>query len=258
MTGRLQDRAAYVTGGGKGIGRGIALRLAQEGAAIAIADIDLAGAEDVAAEIRNAGGRAFATRIDVTRFDDAVALVARCEAEFGRLDIAVHGAGIVSVVPVADMEEAEWDRIMNVNAKGVFLGCKAVLPALRRNGFGRIINISSVSGKDGYQGLAHYSASKYAVLGFTNSLAKEVAREGITANSICPGIVKTAMWDILSDEYREGDETREQSWQRQVLAFVPQGRPQTVEEIGDLAVYLALAPSVTGQAINIDGGLTSH
>src|SRR5690606_16128681 len=111
---------------------------------------------------------------------------------------------------------------------------------------------------DGYQGLAHYSASKYAVLGFTNSLAKEVAREGITANAICPGIVKTAMWDILADEYREGDETREQSWQRQVLAFVPQGRPQTVEEIGDLAVYLALAPSVTGQSINIDGGLTSH
>lgn len=258
MTNRLAGRAAYVTGGGRGIGRGIALALAREGAAVAIADIDLDRAEAVAAEICAIGSRAVAVAIDVTRFDDAVALVARSEAEFGRLDIAVHGAGIVSVVPVAEMAEAEWDRVMDVNAKGVFLGCKAALPAMRRNGFGRIINISSVSGKDGFQGLAHYSASKYAVLGFTNSLAKEVAREGITANAICPGIVKTAMWDILADEYREGDETREQSWQRQVLAFVPQGRPQSVEEIGDLAVYLALAPSVTGQSINIDGGLTSH
>lgn len=258
MTARLKGRAAYVTGGGKGIGRGIACALAAEGAALVVADIDRDAAEDAAAEIRSQSGRAIAATIDVMRWDDAQSVVALCESEFGQLDIAVHGAGIISVMPVADMPEAEWDRVMDVNAKGVFLGCKAAVPAMRRNGFGRIINIASVSGKDGYQGLAHYSASKYAVLGFTNSLAKEVAREGITANSICPGVVKTAMWDILADEYRAGSETREQSWQRQVLDFVPQGRPQTVEEVGDLAVYLALAPSITGQAINIDGGLTSH
>ncbi len=258
MSARLEGRVAYVTGGGNGIGEGIALALAAEGAAILVGDIDLAAAEICAANIRANGGKAEAMRVDVTKAPDAAALVARSEAAFGGLDIAVHCAGIVSVCDVADLAEAEWDRVMNVNTKGVFLGCKAAVPALRRRGFGRIINIASVSGKDGYQGLAHYSASKYAVIGFTNSLAKELALQNITANSICPGIVRTAMWDILADEYKESGETREQSWQRQVLAFVPQARPQTPAEIGDLAVYLTLAPSVTGQAINIDGGLTSH
>jgi meso-butanediol dehydrogenase/(S,S)-butanediol dehydrogenase/diacetyl reductase len=106
--------------------------------------------------------------------------------------------------------------------------------------------------------LAHYSASKYAVIGFTNSLAKELAREEITVNAICPGVVRTAMWDLLVEQWRNEQETAEESWQRQVLAFVPQGRPQTVEDIGDLVVYLAFARNLTGQAINLDGGLTSH
>lgn len=258
MTRRLAERVGYVTGGGQGIGRGIALALAEAGAAVIVGDIAMDAAEATAADIRALGGRAQAQQIDVARWEDAQSVVARAESAFGGLDIAVHCAGIVSVCEVADLAEAEWDRVMAVNTKGVFLGCKAALPALFRRGFGRIINIASVSGKDGYQGLAHYSASKYAVIGFTNSLAKEVARENITVNAICPGIVRTAMWDILADEYRAENETREQSWQRQVLDFVPQGRPQTPEEIGDLAVYLALAPSITGQAINIDGGLTSH
>jgi meso-butanediol dehydrogenase/(S,S)-butanediol dehydrogenase/diacetyl reductase len=106
--------------------------------------------------------------------------------------------------------------------------------------------------------LAHYSASKYAVIGFTNSLAKELAREEITVNAICPGVVRTAMWNLLVEQWRHAQETAEESWQRQVLAFVPQGRPQTVEDIGDLVVYLASARNLTGQAINVDGGLTSH
>jgi meso-butanediol dehydrogenase/(S,S)-butanediol dehydrogenase/diacetyl reductase len=258
MQGRLLGRSAYVTGGGRGIGRGIALALAKEDADVIVADLDLAGAEAVAAEAKALGVKALAQRVDVTRWTDLQALVARAEREFGKLDIAIHCAGVIGVVAVEEMSEEEWDRVMDVNAKGVFLSCKAALPALKRNGFGRIVNIASVSGKDGYQRLAHYSASKYAVLGFTNSLAKEVARDNITVNAICPGVVKTAMWDILSDEYKEAGETREQSWQRQLMAFVPQGRPQTAEEVGELAVYLALAPSITGQSINIDGGLTSH
>jgi meso-butanediol dehydrogenase/(S,S)-butanediol dehydrogenase/diacetyl reductase len=147
---------------------------------------------------------------------------------------------------------------MDVNAKGTFLCCKAAIPALKASGSGSIINIASVSGKDGHPGLAHYSASKYAVIGFTNSLAKELARDDITVNAICPGVVRTAMWDLLSDEWKEAGETREQSWERQILAFVPQGRPQTPEDMGDLAVFLALARNLTGQAINLDGGLTSH
>ena len=258
MNDRLAGRSAYVTGASRGIGRGIALALAAEGASVIVTDIALADAESVAAEIRAAGGRAEAHVVDVTKWGDLVAVVDYAERHFGHLDIAINCAGVLSVDAVEDITEAEWDRVMGVNTKGVFLSCKAAVPAMKRNGFGRIINISSVSGKDGYQKLALYSASKYAVLGFTNSLAKEVARDGITVNAICPGVVKTQMWDMLSEEFRDQGETAEQSWQRHVLQFVPQGQPQTPEEIGDLAVYLALAPSLTGQSINIDGGLTSH
>jgi meso-butanediol dehydrogenase/(S,S)-butanediol dehydrogenase/diacetyl reductase len=258
MKGRLSGRAAFVTGASRGIGRGIALALANEGASVIVTDIEAAAVESVADEIRISGGRAESRVVDVTKWTELVALVADVERQFGQLDIAVNCAGVISVAAVEDITEAEWDRVMDINAKGVFLSCKAAVSAMKRNSFGRIINISSVSGKDGYPKLAHYSASKYAVLGFTNSLAKEVARDGITVNAICPGVVRTQMWDMLSKEFKEHGETLEQSWQRQVLEFVPQGQPQTPEQIGDLAVYLVLAPSITGQSINIDGGLMSH
>jgi meso-butanediol dehydrogenase/(S,S)-butanediol dehydrogenase/diacetyl reductase len=204
------------------------------------------------------GVKGFAMSLDVTQVNDATRLRNTLKDEFGRLDIAVNSAGVISVQRVEEMSEAEWDRIMNVNAKGTFLCCQAAIPLLRRSDAGTIVNIASVSGKDGYAGLAHYSASKYAVIGFTNSLAKELSKEEITVNAICPGIVRTAMWDVLSEEWRNAGETAEQSWQRQVLQFVPQGRPQTAEDIGDLVIYLASARNLTGQAINLDGGLTSH
>jgi meso-butanediol dehydrogenase/(S,S)-butanediol dehydrogenase/diacetyl reductase len=255
---KLRGKVSYVAGGGHGIGRGIALTLAREGSRVLVADIDAAAAHEVSAEIAALGVQSHAMPMDVTRWGDAQTLCRTIEERFGRLDIAVNSAGVISVRRVEDMSEAEWDRNMNVNAKGTFLCCKAAIPLLRRAGGGRIINIASVSGKDGYPGLAHYSASKYAVIGFTNSLAKELAREEITVNAICPGVIRTSMWDLLAEEWRSQDETAEESWQRQVLAFVPQGRPQTVEDVGDLVVYLALARNVTGQAINLDGGLTSH
>jgi meso-butanediol dehydrogenase/(S,S)-butanediol dehydrogenase/diacetyl reductase len=255
---KLQGKTCYVTGAGHGIGRGIALTLAREGAHVLVADIDAAAACAVAREVSAFGVEGHSMTMDVTRWDDVQRLRSTIEEKFGRLDIAVNSAGVVSVQRVESMSEAEWDRIMDINAKGVFLCCQAALPLLRRNGAGTIVNISSVSGKDGYPGLAHYTASKYAVIGFTNSLAKELAREEITVNAICPGVVRTAMWDLLAEEWRNGDETAEESWQRQVLTFVPQGRPQTADDIGDLVVYLASARNLTGQAINVDGGLTSH
>lgn len=255
---RLQGKVAYVTGAGRGIGRGIAMTLARAGAHVLVADIDAVAARTVADEVSAVGVQCHAMPMDVTRWDDAQRLHGTIDERFGRLDIAVNAAGVISVRRVEDMGEAEWDRVMDVNAKGTFLCCRAAIPLLRRTGAGTIINISSVSGKDGYQGLAHYSASKYAVIGFTNSLAKELAREEITVNAICPGVVRTAMWDLLAKEWSNDDETAEQSWQRQVLAFVPQGHPQTVEDIGDLVVYLVSARNLTGQAINLDGGLMSH
>jgi meso-butanediol dehydrogenase / (S,S)-butanediol dehydrogenase / diacetyl reductase len=254
----LRGKASYVTGGGRGIGRGIALALAREGADVLVADIDAAAARKVAEEVTALGVEGHGMSLDVTRYDDANRLRDTLNERFGRLDIAVNSAGVISVQPVERMTEREWDRVMNVNAKGTFLCCQAAIPLLRRAGQGTIVNIASVSGKDGYPGLAHYSASKYAVIGFTNSLAKELAREEITVNAICPGVVRTAMWDVLAEEWRNAGETPEESWQRQVLAFVPQGRPQTAGDIGDLVVYLTSARNITGQAINVDGGLTSH
>jgi meso-butanediol dehydrogenase/(S,S)-butanediol dehydrogenase/diacetyl reductase len=255
---KLRGKVGYVTGGGRGIGRGIALALAREGVSVLVADIDVAAAQKVASEVSELGVKGFAMSLDVTQVNDATRLRNTLKDEFGRLDIAVNSAGVISVQRVEEMSEAEWDRIMNVNAKGTFLCCQAAIPLLRRSDAGTIVNIASVSGKDGYAGLAHYSASKYAVIGFTNSLAKELSKEEITVNAICPGIVRTAMWDVLSEEWRNAGETAEQSWQRQVLQFVPQGRPQTAEDIGDLVIYLASARNLTGQAINLDGGLTSH
>ena len=255
---KLRGKVGYVTGGGRGIGRGIALALAREGVSVLVADIDVAAARKVASEVSELGTKGYAMSLDVTQVNDATRLRNTLKDEFGRLDIAVNSAGVISVQRVEDMSEAEWDRIMNVNAKGTFLCCQAAIPLLRRSDAGTIVNIASVSGKDGYAGLAHYSASKYAVIGFTNSLAKELSKEEITVNAICPGIVRTAMWDVLSEEWRNAGETAEQSWQRQVLQFVPQGRPQTAEDIGDLVIYLASARNLTGQAINLDGGLTSH
>jgi meso-butanediol dehydrogenase / (S,S)-butanediol dehydrogenase / diacetyl reductase len=255
---KLEGKVAFVTGGGHGIGRGIALAFAREGACVMVGDIDGAAARRVADEVAAAGSRGCGLAVDVTRWEDVQRLCNGAMEEFGRLDIAVNSAGVISVHRVEELTEAEWDRVMDVNAKGTFLCCKASIPLLKQAGGGRIINISSISGKDGYPGLAHYSASKFAIIGLTNSLAKELARDEITVNAICPGVVKTSMWDLLSESWRREDESPEESWQRQVLAFVPQGRPQTVDDVGALAVYLALAPSLTGQAINLDGGLTSH
>jgi meso-butanediol dehydrogenase/(S,S)-butanediol dehydrogenase/diacetyl reductase len=255
---KLRGKVSYVTGGGRGIGRGIALALAGEGAHVLVADIDAAAARKVAEEVTALHVEGHGMSIDVTRSEDVNRLRDTLDQRFGRLDIAVNSAGVISVQRVEGMSEREWDRIMDVNAKGTFLCCRAAIPLLRRAGTGTIVNIASVSGKDGYPGLAHYSASKYAVIGFTNSLAKELAREEITVNAICPGVVRTAMWDVLAEEWRNAGETPEESWQRQVLAFVPQGRPQTAEDIGDLVVYLTSARNITGQAINVDGGLTSH
>ena len=174
---------------------------------------------------------------------------------FGRVDIVVNAAGVITARPIAEMSEAEWDNIMDVNAKGTFLVNRAAVIRMRaQGGGGRIINVASIAGKFGSATLSHYCASKFAVVGFTNALAKEVAREGITVNCICPGIVGTQMWTLLNDAFAEPGETPEQAYERAIERLVPQGIPQTEEDMAALALYLADAPHVTGQAINLDGG----
>ena len=270
----LSNKIALVTGGGRGIGRGIALALAQAGADVAIAEVDrvasaaqhyrdaalsgVAAAEQTAAEVRALGRRAEVIPTDVTQWAQVTAMIDATVRQLGGLDVLVCNAGVVHVSPVEKLAEEAFDLTMAVNVKGVFLACKAAIPALRGRPGASIINIASVAGKNGAPGMAHYCASKFAVVGFTNALAKELAPQGIRVNAICPGILRTQMWEYLADTLKQPGESKEASWDRWVRSLIPLGRPQTPDDIGALAVYLAGAENVTGQAINVDGGIELH
>jgi meso-butanediol dehydrogenase/(S,S)-butanediol dehydrogenase/diacetyl reductase len=271
---KLAGKVALVTGGARGIGRGIAVALAREGADIAIAEVDqvpsaaqqygissLSGyqaAQRTVEEIQSFGRRATAIEADVTQWSQVQRMVNETVARLGHLDVLVCNAGVVHVSSVEAMPEEEWDLTMAVNVKGVFLSCKAALPVLKQRADACIINIASVAGKNGAAGMAHYCASKFAVVGFTNSLAKELARVPIRVNAICPGILRTQMWEYLADAFKRKGESKEEAWKRYTATLIPLARPQTPEDIGQLAVYLATAANVTGQAINVDGGMELH
>ena len=254
----LRGKTAVVTGGARGIGRGIVLELAKAGADVLIADLLEDAMQATAAEVARLDRRVALRKIDVTDAQQVQALVDQAVRDFGQLDILVNCAGVISIKPVAELSERDWDFVMDVNAKGTFLGCQAALKHMLPRGSGRIINVASIAGKEGFPNLAHYSASKFAVVGFTNALAKEVARNGITVNAICPGIVKTYMWDRLADEWKTEGESVEDSWARHQLTLIPQGRAQTAEDMGRLALFFATMDNVTGQSVNVDGGLTFH
>lgn len=271
----LAGKVALITGGARGIGRGIAIALAEAGADIAIADIEhldstaqqqygttavggLTAAQSTVAEIASLGRRAIALQANVTNKKETRQMVAETVRQLGHLDILVCSAGVVSYSPVEAMAEETWDLTFAVNVKGVFLSCQAAIPAIKAQGGGCIINLSAVSGKNGVAGFAHYSASKFAVVGFTNSLAKELASSDIRVNAICPGVIYTQMGEYLADTFKQSGESKEQAWQRFIQGLIPLGRPQTPEDMGQLAVYLATAKNVTGQAINVDGGIELH
>lgn len=264
----LAGKVALITGGGTGIGKGIAERFGREGMKIAVAGLEHAkstatqyfgrklggysAAQSVAGSL---GNGAIAIEADVTERAQVQAMVAKAVEAFGRLDVLVNCAGLVTARPIAEMTEDEWDSILDVNLKGTFLTNQAAVIQMRKQGGGgRIINLASIAGKFGTGTLTHYCASKFGVVGFTNALAKEVAREGITVNAICPGIVGTQMWTLLNAAFAQPGETPEQVYARAVDTYIPQGVEQTNEDMADMAVFLATAPHVTGQAINVDGG----
>jgi meso-butanediol dehydrogenase/(S,S)-butanediol dehydrogenase/diacetyl reductase len=186
-------------------------------------------AQKTVGEIAALGRRSIAIQADVTRKDDTLRMVAETVEKLGGLDVLVCNAGVVSVAPVATMEEEAWDLTMGVNVKGVFLSCQAAIPAIVARGGGAILNVASVAGKNGYPGMAHYCASKFAVVGFTNSLAKELAGSGIRVNAICPGILRTQMWEYLAETMRAPGESKEDSWQRAPRTSFPSAarRPRT-------------------------------
>ncbi|MBB3139829.1 SDR family NAD(P)-dependent oxidoreductase [Halomonas organivorans] len=256
---QLTGKTALVTGGGRGIGQGIATALAKAGANVAVADLEGDIARDTAARVEALGRRSIALRVDVSDPASVQRLIEETEDRLGPLDIAVNNAGIIGIHSIAELTAAEWDRVMAVNAKGVFLCTQAEIAVMRPRRFGRIINVASIAGKVGFPDLSHYSASKFAVIGFTNAVAKEVAAEGVTVNALCPGIVGTGMWrgeEGLSGRWRQEGESEQASWERHQKTLLPQGVAQTPEDMGQLAVYLSCADHVTGQAIAVDGGFS--
>ncbi|MBU0945485.1 MAG: SDR family oxidoreductase [Proteobacteria bacterium] len=260
MSLQLEGKVAIVTGAGQGLGEGIVKRLAEAGCDVAVIDINLEKAEKVAEDVKVMGRRAVAIQADVTQWDQVQSMVDQTVEKLGKLDIAVNNAGVIKIKSVAESTAEDWDFVHNVNAKGVFLCCKAEQEPMKKQGFGRIINVSSIAGKVGFPDLSLYTSSKFAVVGFTFSLAKELQRTGITVNAICPGIIGTGMWcgpNGLADKWKNPGETMDESWKRHQDILIPQGEAQTPEDMGDLAVYFATSKHVTAQAINVDGGFTS-
>jgi len=254
---RLADKVAIVTGSGRGIGKGIAVKFAQEGAKVLIVDIDPKTAEATATEIQKAGGQARWRKVDVTKEAEVKDMVAFALREFGQIDILVNNAGIVQAAPFLELTEQDWDAILAVNLKGVVLCTKAVVAEMMKRKSGKIINIASRAGKVGIAHMASYCASKFAVVGLTQSNAMEFAPH-ITVNAICPGIVMTYMWEeylpVTLGKIR-GLSPKEMQQSR--LATVPMGRPQYPEDVAKVALFLASSDAdyITGLAIMDTGGM---
>lgn len=260
--GRLDNRVAIVTGGGRGIGRGISLVLAAEGAAIVIADIDQANADATAAELRQSGARATVVHCDVTSEASAADTIAAAHAAFGRVDILVNNAGVVGRhVGGAAIDLDDWDMCYAVNVKGIWIMSRAVVAAFKEAGGGRIVNIASIAGRHGGAGIAHYNASKAAAINVTQSLAVDLGPSNINVNAVCPGLLWTDMWRSLEGMIGR-DETPEVVDRRQVFESYlatncPLRREQTPEDIGQAVAFFAsdAAKNITGQSLNVDGGI---
>lgn len=255
---RFTGKVALVTGTAEGMGRAITLAFAREGATIIPTDINKELLAKTAREASELSGRPVDWfKMDVTKKDEISQTVKAIIDKYGRIDILVNNAGVSTMNPVVDLSEEEWDFCMNVNAKGTFLVTKAVLPHMIAAKNGKIINIASVAGKGGTAFQAHYSASKAAVIAFTQALSKEVGEYHINVNAVCPGFIKTAMQD------------REMVWEGKLrgmnpedlrfmaIQFIPWGRNGEPEDVAKVVLFLASpdAEYITGQAINVTGGL---
>jgi meso-butanediol dehydrogenase / (S,S)-butanediol dehydrogenase / diacetyl reductase len=260
--GRLEGRTCVITGGARGIGRGIAGALAREGAAVVVADVNDEGAETAAQAIRDEGGRALAVDCDVSVRASVRAAIESAVGEFGRLDVMFNNAGISKTQRFLEVTEDDWERIMRVNGLGVLLGIQEAAEQFRRQGTsGKIVNTASIAGKEGFPLFPAYCASKFAVVGLTQSAARGLAEYGITVNAFCPGVVTTELWEQLDAEFIQLGETQRKGQALEEFgANILVGRLSAPEDIAPLAVFLASADSdyVTGQAINVDGGMLVH
>ena len=255
----LDGCVSSVTGARGVIGRGISRDLAAAGSDLvlqverdqrdSIEIDDVARAQTLVEEIEALGRKALPVNCDVRNAAQVSAMVERTVDAFGRLDVLVNNAGIVTVFRLEEMPEDEWDRVIDVNLKGMFLCSRAAIPHLKASA-GTIINNGSIASFGGASGLAHYCASKHAVIGLTKALALELAPFEVTVNAICPGIVDTPMWsEVLAPDPAQYKDV--------IKRMIPLGRDQTPEDMGRLAVFLATNRNVTGEAIKVDGGITA-
>lgn len=246
---KLEGKVAIVTGSNRGIGKGIALALAKEGCKVVVNGRK----EDdgVVDAIRELGSEAVFVKADVSREEDVKDLVAQAVRVFGKLDILVNNAGVLTMGTAETLTEEQWDKLMAVNVKGVFLGMKYAVPEMRKQNAGRIINLSSIAGLVGFPGISAYCASKGAVTELTRESALDYAADGITVNAINPGVIETDMTEGL-----RGDA----STKKMLMESTPVGRFGKVEDIGNAAVFLALDESsfITGHNLVVDGGWTAR
>ena len=249
---KLDGKNALVTGAGRGIGRAIALALARDGAQIAVADLDGASAERVRVEAASLGRRAVAIRVDLTRRPEVEAMVGRAVSELGSVDILVNNAGWDKVAPFLESDEETWDKIIALNFKALLYTCRAAVPGMVERGGGRIVNIGSDAGRVGSSLESVYSGAKGGVIAFTKTIAREVARRGVTANTVCPGPTDT---DMLR-EVTGGDEGAKVI--EAMTRAVPMKRLRQPEDVAAAVAFLASdeAGFITGQTLSVSGGLT--
>lgn len=254
----VKGKVILVTGGGQGIGRGIALRLAKDGADIALVDVKADKIEAVKAEVEALGRKATTFVADISKRDQVFAAVDHCEKALGGFDVIINNAGIAQVKSLADVTPEDLDRIFKINVDGVVWGIQAAAAKFKARGHkGKIINASSIAGHDGFAMLGVYSATKFAVRALTQAAAKEYASAGITVNAYCPGIVGTDMWVEIDKRFAEETGAKIGETYKKYVEGIALGRAQTPDDVAALVAFLSSDDSdyITGQAILTDGGI---
>jgi|SRR5579859_2776010 len=260
MTRQVEGRRIVVTGAASGIGRGIALDLAENGAKVVIADINAQAAEDVAHDIGGkSGAEVIAVQTDVTKRESFENLVGQTVRAFGGVDVFFNNAGIIETAEFLSITETSWNKLMNVNGLGVLLGTQEAAKQMIKQGTGgKIINTSSIGSKQGYAPFAHYCASKFTVVALTQAAARAFAKDNITVNSFAPGVVHTALWDQLNREFMELGITKEPDQAINDFSVdILKGRYATPKDVAGVTTFLASSASdyMTGQTVMIDGGM---